>query len=432
MVGGGPAGYPAAVQAARLGASTLLVEKNGALGGTTTVAGVALPGLFHAWGKQIIAGIGYDAVSTSVEECGRQLPDFRDWKRPHHTLQIPVEPAIYAALVDDLVTSSGAALALHTMLASLDSRSDHWSVELCTKEGLKAIKAKIVVDCTGDADAVGQAGFHRIASNRRQPGTLVFRLAGYDPDTLDYVRIADSYRGALETDELYPEDLAYLPAEPDYLEKYLRRGGHGINHVIHIDGSTSQGRTHAELSARRALLRVFKFLIRQPGLQGLTVPLWSVECGVRETFTIDGVERITIEDYSRGRSWPDALTYSFYPIDVHRPDGNGVDIRPLRYGIIPTIPRAAMIPKGSSNLIVAGRAISGDQEANSSYRVQASCMAMGQAAGAVSALAAESRTALDEVPLEQIWQALRENGAIVPGDVKIESEETARVTVQPL
>jgi pyruvate/2-oxoglutarate dehydrogenase complex dihydrolipoamide dehydrogenase (E3) component len=59
VVGGGTAGTIAAIQAGRLGARTLLVEKNGMLGGTTTVGGVNFPGLFHAWGRQIVAGIGW-------------------------------------------------------------------------------------------------------------------------------------------------------------------------------------------------------------------------------------------------------------------------------------------------------------------------------------------------------------------------------------
>src|SRR5690606_9336669 len=74
VAGGGPAGWPAAAQAARLGARTLLVEKNGALGGTTTVAAVALPGLFHAWGQQVIRGIGWEVVARSVADAGGTLP----------------------------------------------------------------------------------------------------------------------------------------------------------------------------------------------------------------------------------------------------------------------------------------------------------------------------------------------------------------------
>ncbi len=126
-----------------------------------------------------------------------------------------------------------------------------------------------------------------------------------------------------------------------------------------------------------------------------------------------------MHDYVSGRRWEDAVSHSFYPIDVHQPDGDGIDIRPLEYGTVPSIPRGAMIPRGSAHLIVAGRAIAGDQEANSAYRVQASCMAMGQAAGANAALSARAGVPMSSVPLASLREQLRAGGAILPGDVAI-------------
>ena len=76
VVGGGTAGTIAAIQAARAGAKIVLVELGSQLGGTTTVGGVAFPGLFHAWGKQIISGIGWELVKQTVAMDGGELPDF--------------------------------------------------------------------------------------------------------------------------------------------------------------------------------------------------------------------------------------------------------------------------------------------------------------------------------------------------------------------
>ena len=76
IIGGGVAGLCAAIQAARGGARTLLVEKNGMPGGTMTMADVAVPGLFSAWGRQVIAGIGWELVRKTLETEGRPLPDF--------------------------------------------------------------------------------------------------------------------------------------------------------------------------------------------------------------------------------------------------------------------------------------------------------------------------------------------------------------------
>jgi len=73
-----------------------------------------------------------------------------------------------------------------------------------------------------------------------------------------------------------------------------------------------------------------------------------------------------------------------------------------------------MIPKGVTNLLVTGRAISSDRAANSALRVQASCMAMGQAAGVTAALAARRGCDVRDVPVEDVKGRLRELGAIVP------------------
>ncbi|PZF79748.1 FAD-dependent oxidoreductase [Jiangella anatolica] len=414
VAGGGTAGGPAATQAARLGARTLLVEKNGALGGTTTVAGVSLPGLFHAWGQQVIAGIGWEAVTRSVREAGLRLPDFSRWDLPHHRLQVRVSPAVLAAVLDDTVVGSGAELLLHAIVAEAAWDGTEWRLTLATKDGLHRIRAGAVVDCTGDADVVALAGLARSTRPRRQPGTIMVRLGGYDLAAIDVDAVQAAHDDAVRRGDLLPADLAHNP-----VAKFLRVRGENAIHVTGVQGGTSRDKTDAEVAGRRTLLRILRFLRRQPGLEQVVIESWAIETGIRESWTIDGHATITLDDYVSGRAWPDALSYSFYPIDVHRPDGDGIDIRPLAYGTVPTIPRAAMIPRGSSRLVVAGRAISGDQEASSAYRVQASSMAMGQSAGVLAARAVDQGADVLDLPLDLIRDDLRAHGAILPGDVVV-------------
>ncbi|MFC7405514.1 FAD-dependent oxidoreductase [Georgenia alba] len=425
VFGGGPAGSPAAIQAARLGARTLLVEKNGALGGTTTVAGVALPGLFHAWGRQIIAGVGWEMVSRTAALTGQELPDFTRWDLPHYKLQVPVQPAVLAAVIDETIMDSGADLLLHTMVGAAEQTDSGWRLTLCGKEGLHTVEAAMVVDATGDADVVALAGLPRRANRARQPGTIMVRLGGYDPDALDYDLLDAEYEQAVAGGRLLPGDLQRFTAP---MRKFLRSRGENSIHVPGVGAGTSAEKTSAEIAGRRTFLRVYRFLRGLPGLDGLTVERWATETGVRETYTIEGLERITVADYTGGRLWPDALSYSFYPVDVHSSDGDGIDIRPLAHGVVPTVPRSAMIPQHSHGLMVAGRSVAGDQEANSAYRVQASCMAMGQAAGATTALAAHLGVAPVDVPLQKIRAALRAHGAIVPD---VAGEDETALSTQP-
>ena len=106
------------------------------------------------------------------------------------------------------------------------------------------------------------------------------------------------------------------------------------------------------------------------------------------------------------------MCYAFYPVDLHTARGVVPDY--LAEGVLPTIPLSALVPKGSRDIMVAGRCVSSDRLANSGLRVQASCMAMGQAAGAAAALAVAANTTPLEVPLPGLRDVLKENGAIVP------------------
>lgn len=414
VIGGGPAGVCAATQAAQSGARTLLVEKNGLLGGTTTAAAVNLPGLFHAWGKQIIAGIGWEVVRRSVELAGGSLPDFSDYRQPHHRLQVRVNRAIYAAELDQTVQRSGVVLSLHTMLADVDRVNGSWLLQLCGKEGLWQASATVLVDCTGDANAVALAGLGRERSEHLQPGTIIASFSGYDPERLDYAQLQAAYERAIADGRLEPGDMGRRDAP---LRWFLTQRGDNSIHVVDVDGSTSVGRTKAELAGRAALMRIYHFLRAQPGLDKFTIDYFASECGIRETYRIKGKKTITVHDYTSGRRWDDAVCYSFYPVDVHRPNGDGIDIRPLREGVFPTIPRGAMLPEDSSFLLVAGRCVAGDQEANSAYRVQASSMAMGQAAGLMAAMSASTNVDPELLSIPAIHSGLRDAGAIVPGDV---------------
>lgn len=414
VIGGGPAGATAAIQAARLGARTLLVEKNAMLGGTTTAAAIDIPGLFHAWGTQVIAGIGWEVVKRAVEVAGDELPDFSDFDRPAYKLSVQLRREIYASLLDEAVLDSGAALRFHTMLGAVRRDGAEWSLTLCGKEGLFEERARVLVDCTGDANAVALAGFEREQNVERQPATYSACFSGYDVESLDYDALQRACAEAVARKELRPTDLTM---HRDGVRGFLRFRGRNSMHIPGVDGSTSRGRSEAEVEGRAGLMRIFRFLRAQPGLEGLTIDYFASECGIRETYTIAGKQKITVDDYVSGRLWDDAVCYSFYPIDVHRPSGHGIDYRVLTKGTFPTIPRGALLPRDSSWLIAAGRCASGDQEANSAYRVQASCMAMGQAAGVMAALSAQSDVEPEQLALADIHEALRAHGAIVPGDL---------------
>ncbi len=417
VVGGGSAGVVAAIQAGRAGARTMLVEKTGMLGGTITTGGVNYPGLFHAWGRQVVAGIGWDLVTRCVAETNEPLPDFTDYQRPHHFLHVRVNSFLYAALCDQAAVDAGVDVLFHAMLADIKPRaqSSGWLVTVCTKCGLMDLAARVVIDATGDANAAVLAGLPITVPDETQPSTLSCRASGYALATLDLDAINQAFDAEVKAGRMSYTDASWSSSAAN-VGCWLRNHGSNASHVHHINARDSRGKTQLELESRAGLLRLYRFLRQQPGLKNLVIEQVSPECGIRETCTILGKRTVTFEDYRSGRFWDDAVCYSFYPIDLHQSSGAGLRKEYLDEGVVPTVPRGALLPLGSNNFLVAGRCIASDRLANSALRVQATCMATGQAAGAMAALSARQGVDPEELPLADVRRLLREHAAIVPGD----------------
>ena len=366
VVGGGTAGHVAAIQAGRAGAKTLIIERNSQLGGTTTTGGVAFPGLFDAWGKQVIAGIGWELVKESVELDGGEFPNFAKVPQHHWQNQIYTNQFLYAVLAEEKCAQAGVEIAYYEFPQTVTQTADGWQVD-CVGFGTKrSVRCKQIIDCTGGAEVVGMLGFARLREEERQPGSYLYMMGEqHEP-------------GRNQIHRLYV---------------------HGA------DSSNSRTATEANLTGRKTILAK----VRQ---QKQRLMHLQPETGVRETYRILGETLITVNDYTSGRVFDDAISYAFYPVDLHTK--TGVKPKPLTRGKVPTIPLRALIPKGSRNIIVAGRCVSSDRLANSGLRVQASCMGMGQAAGVAAALAAKAGATPLDVPLGDIHFHLRKHGQIIP------------------
>lgn len=410
VVGGGTAGSIAALQAARAGAKTMLLEMGSQLGGTTTTGGVDFPGLFHAWGKQVIAGIGWGLVEKVVELDSGTMPDFTRTDLRHSALQVRINGQLYAALLEEACLDAGVSLAYYQFPLAVEPSGKGWRVDMVGKGVRHVLTCKQLIDCTGGADVVGMLGLARYREETIQPGTLTFRLGNYDVKQLDAQEIQRRYRKALDEGQLEEGD--YSHAGGSFMG-FLGGGGKNAQHVFGADSSTAVTKTQTNIAGRRSILRLLRFVRSLPGCENARVLEMMQETAVRETYRIEGETVITCDDYTSGRLFDDAVCYAFYPVDLH--DKHGVKPQPLQPGTVPTIPLSALVPKGSRNLLVAGRSVSSDRLANSALRVQAPCMAMGQAAGAAAALAAATNTTPMKVPFEQIRSVLKEHGAIVPG-----------------
>ena len=369
VVGGGTAGTIAAIQAARAGASVLLVERGSQLGGTMTTGGVAFPGLFDAWGRQIIAGIGWELVKESVELDGGTFPDFSKVPQRHYQNQVFTNQFLYAILAEEKCAKAGVQIACYEFPQAVTITNDGWQVDCLGFGTSRRVSCKQIIDCTGGAEVVGLSGLPRLHDEERQPGSYLFMLGK-----------------------------AHEPGRNQIHRLYV----HGA------DSTNSRTVTTANLTGRKAILEQLR-------AKGQRLMHMQPETGFRESYRIQGETLITVNDYRSGKKFDDAVCHAFYPVDLHTK--KGVKPEPLKPGIVPTIPLRALIPRGSRNIMVAGRSVSSDRLANSGLRVQASCMGMGQAAGAAAVLAAKAGTTPLEVPLKEIHDLLRTHRAIIPGDV---------------
>lgn len=401
VVGGGTAGVFAAIAAARCGAKTVLIEKNSTLGGTMTVANVNFPGLFYAWGKQIIDGPCWEAIQRTAALGGAVIPPIQFQPKNHFDEQITLNRFAYTAVLWEMLHESGVTVITSAMVSCAAETERGVCLLVTAKEGFLQLDTKVAVDATGDANLTQILGYSVEKSPAQQPATLQNHISGYDPAAVD----PETLKRAFSEETFAP----YITA--DKLLHWLHRGRINV-HVPCEDADTSAGKTKVEQDAYALLLKILRFYRRIPGLENLTVDFVAEETGIRESNRIVGEEPVLAEDYITGKAYPDAVCYAFYPIDLHVMDG--IRQKFFDENKVGQIPYGALIPKNARHLLVAGRCIASDTDANSAIRVQAPCMATGQAAGCAAAVCARESLPVKDLPFSLLRKKLEAIGAIVP------------------
>lgn len=399
VIGGGTAGVFAAIAAARTGANTILVEKNSIFGGTMTVAGVNFPGLFFAWGKQIVDGPCWEAVKRTISLGGGVMPEIKFKPERHWYEQIVLNKFIYTAVLFQMCEEAGVRLICNSMVSDIKENEENTEIVITEKTGMSLITAKKAVDATGDANLIQMAGYEVEKSAVQQPATMQNHISGYSVKDVSNDEIREKFG-----EWHFPE---YLRA--DDIIRYVGAGKLDI-HIPCSDADTSEGRTQLEKRAYSDMLKVYRFLKEIKGLENLEIDYSAEETGVRETNRIVGEKRITAADYINGVLYEDSVCYAFYPIDLHVMDG--IEQVFHKENVVGKIPYGALVPKKSKNILCAGRCISSDTYANSAVRVEAVCMATGQAAGCAAALAAQDNTVVKDVDCKKLRAALEKIGAI--------------------
>jgi len=416
VFGGGPAGVSAALAAARLGSSVVLVESHGFCGGMATAAGLSV-------------FINYRAGTTDLSApIYREIVGRLDLIGAHYRtddLHCDIfEPEALKIVLDRMLEEAGVRTFYHVLPDRItQSENGSWEVVCRGKNCQLTVVARCLIDATGDADASRLAGvettFGRSRDGRTQPMTMVVRLGGFDPvgyhaaggqllegryvfeGSARSAEIAEAKRLGLW--DIPRDDIAMFWSQPWDPTAVTINGTR-----IHGNAADLAGFSDAEAQGRKQAWQLLEFMRRFiPGFSRAFIVATGPQIGVRETRRIVGRATLTESDVL-GRVMPeDTICECAYPIDIHDPDGasDTFDLdQSTRYGIS----YKCLQPKNVEWFLAAGRCISASHEAAGSFRVMPTCSSLGQAAGTSAALAVKAGVPPSKISSAQVSHCLEE------------------------
>jgi hypothetical protein len=446
VMGAGPGGIAAALQAARNGAKVLLVDKNGYLGGNMTI-GLPLLGFLDKDGRTVIKGIAQefiDDLRAYETPYGRAASDHLPC--PMHNSVTLYDHEIFKFVAIRKVLDAGIEVLLHTEIvsANVDNRVLK-SVGLVGKGWHIEVYAKVFIDGTGDGDMAYLAGASYEKGQKDtgilQPPTLMFNVRGVDIDkTIDFVADDPEQMAHCETTEcgagfnadffrknpnhvmvglrkLFMQLKAEgkLPIDRDTLIyiKSLLPGEIHLNCTRHLgtDGSDVFSLTKAEIEG---YLQIEKFVecLRKyvPGFEKCYISNIYPSMGVRETRRFKGICELVEEQAVRGDIGPDTIGIGSYIIDIHMGDGSGTIVKKIPpYGL----PYGITVSSEIDGLMFAGRCAGMDAVVMSSARVMPICMAIGEGAGVGAALAVKYGISPRGVDVQEVREILRASNVLL-------------------
>jgi hypothetical protein len=430
VAGGGPSGVAAALSSARAGARTALIEATACLGGMATNGLVPVFNPFSNGRIAVIRGIGLEVVrKLRARGSGLLKPDPLPNEMPEYDWT-GLDAEKLKTLLDDLAVEAGVVTRFFTQ-ATEPIRRGRRVVALRTwsKSGPEEWRAKVFVDATGDADVAARAGCPFEKGDEHglmQPSTVCFVIAGITPAAGRKIRhkpgFAPFLRAASEAGKLSNK------LDHHYCLNAVHSGavaiGCNYKHELDTDGLDAASLSRAIQEGRRLAHELCAFLRREvPGCQNAFVSSSANLVGIRETRRIIGEYRMGLDHFFARRKSPDDIADYANEIDVHVVGRSGADIRKRRHAAIDAhlvpgehygIPFRALIPKGVSNLLVAGRAISCDRIMHGSVRPMPACFATGEAAGLAAAMAARSGNGIiRDVDVRQLQDGLLRQGAFI-------------------
>lgn len=415
VCGGGPAGFVAAIAAARMGCRTALVERYGFLGGTAT-AGLVMPisGFYHK-GERVIGSIPWEFIRR-LEQLGGAVVEL-----PKGHISANVE--LYKLIAQRMVLEAGVELYTNALLSHCEKAGHSLQyVFLETKNGTQALTAQCFIDATGDADLCRVAALPMQEAGEMQPMSLCFVLEGVDVTTpLLRDSIHHDGKGGKPSANAQIREYLLQCVEQGKLRQFggpwfntlVQGGGIAVNVTRSAgDGADRESMTRAELQLREDMFTIVSLLKEKyPEFAHCSIVSSGVNAGIRETRRIQGLYTLTGEDLTEGREFACPVARCAHPMDIHNAASSRQTL--IRLEKPAFVPHTALIPQNVTNLIAAGRCISADREAFASLRVQGTLMSVGEGAGIMAALCCRLGCQVAELPQDLLSRALRERGLVL-------------------
>ena len=431
VVGSGPGGLAAALAAARAGASTALLERNGCFGGNITQVGVEGFAWYRHEKTVDCEGIGIE-FETRAKAMGAAMPE-------PQSLSHALDAEMFKWVADVLVEESHVTPLLHRLcVAPIVEGGLIRGVITESKAGREAILARRVIDATGDADVAARSGaaVFKTPREKMMSASVMFSMSGVNKQRFIDAIKADpqtygdwSGNGEWDYETTGKEDDMFSPFLRKPFQKALEAGlipPHlhtiagtwgtvtdqgdltylNLVHMPEIDGTDPADLTRGEIRGRREAIYALEALRKfMPGCEGAKLRNFGMTLGIRDTRKIDALYNLTGADVRGEARFNDAI--GIFPEFI---DGYGILILPTT-GRYWHVPYRALVPKGIGNLLVAGRCIGGDPISHASARNMMCCAVGGQGAGVAAAVSLQREEPLEQLNIRAVQKELSRQGA---------------------
>lgn len=429
VAGGGVSGFAAAVSAARGGASTVLIESGGFLGGTAT-KGLVGPFMtcYDAKGEtQIIRGLFSELVER-LERAGGCVPytkcrggdSFSGYRTVGHIGVTPFDQEVLKRVTEEMCLEAGVRLLYHTTVIGCATEGNRVTQVYAADESrILSVKAHVFIDTTGSAVLAERAGAETMRGNDDgilQTASTFFQITGVDKAGLDaYMAEHTEMRSRFFMDEIAAGQAdGSFPCGTQKLRMFENPDGETwtVNMAQvdeQLDELDGEAVTDAEIAQRQQIPKIIAFLQKHIApLRNIRLLSTGSDIGVRESRRLVGKTVMTREDILSARKFDDAIAVCANSIDIHQKKGVSYAAHTEENY---TIPLSSLVSVNVENLLTAGKSLSADRYAFAAVRVIPPCIAMGQAAGVTAALAAEKRVSVWDVPYVDVRECLLRGGA---------------------